>query len=427
MCIFEKGYIMTNLVNKVTAFLLAVALVFSLAIISHGAENTASVNDDSVFLTQQSRVTCTLVSSLMLFRRGAIINGNPNWETFTESKYRRTNWWPDGLSRKISAEGMTAICHNLSEYGLKKGDINARRTWFIDLLEQHPEGIMIYCNFSSNNAHAVLLTDYDAATDTFYCADPSPIIQRGRIPLGDSELPSHVKRAGYRQNGMSNQDYILSYVHRIWLIESGIDYSKTYKIPAEKIEGGLCESWIVNTPASSLLIRKGPSTVCADIGKLSNATTVTVFEKYNGWGHIKVGNTDGWISLEHALKAAPDKIISTIDSHDATAFGKIVKMAEAPIMANDRVMLPVRFIAEALGATVLWNESLEMITVTNGETVITMHIGSDTAFIEEREVILDCPPLQQNGTAYAPVRFIAEALGATVSYDAKTKQITITK
>ena len=427
MCIFEKGYIMTNFVKKATAFFLAVAILFSLAIISHGAEGTVSINDDAVFLKQQTRVTCTLVSALMLFRRGAIINGNPNWTSFTENTYRKSKWWPSGLAWNISAEGMTASHHNLSEYGLKMGDLDAKRAWFIDMLKKHPEGIMAYCSYSRNNAHAVLLTDYDVLTDTFYCADPSYVIANGRIPLGTSELPSHVKKAGYGKNGMSDQDYVISYINEIWLIESGIDYSKSYSVAASEIESGLNETWVTNTGDVCLRIRSGPSTVCQKVGELAHGTAVTVTEKYNGWGHINHGGVGGWISLEYAAQVDPNQIIATVDSLNSSVFGKLVNMDAAPLLINDRVMLPVRFISEALGAAVTWDAELQMVKVTHGETVLTMHIGSDTAFIGESEVILDSLPVHVDGTAYAPVRFVAEALGATVSYDAEAKQITIAK
>ena len=53
----------------------------------------------------------------------------------------------------------------------------------IDLLEEHPEGIVAYDSWMP---HAILLTDYDADTDTFYCADPSEYAPYGRIPVTES-------------------------------------------------------------------------------------------------------------------------------------------------------------------------------------------------------------------------------------------------
>lgn len=426
---------MTNFVKKAAALILVVALIFSMAILSRGAQ-IVSLNDPSVFLKQNTTYTCTLASTLMMFRRGAIINGNANWDSFTEGNYRKSDWWSGGLSWTLRAEGMTAVSHKLSQYGLKNCDTVARRAWFIDALAAHPEGIVIYCQFSSNNAHAVLLTDYDALTDTFYCADPSSAVAGGRIMLGQSELPSHVRRAGYAKGNMTNQDYILSYVNQIWIIESGIDYSNSYDF-TEKIETGLSETWVTDTGDSILRVRSGPSTAYTKIGELTSGTTVTVTEKCGGWGHIAYEGIDGWISLEYAeqiitkqapvLPLDPNTITMTVDSLDAAVFGNRVTASNAPVIVNDRTMLPVRFISEALGATVAWDEVTQTITITSGDTVISMTLGESTAYIGETEVELDSAPFAADGTSYAPVRFIAEALGTTVSWNAETKQITITK
>lgn len=417
---------MTNFVKKATAFLLAVVMIFSLAVISHGAE-IVSLNDSSVFLKQSTNYTCTLVSALMLFRRGALINQNQNWNSFTEASYRYSSWWPGGLSWRLKAEGMTAVAHKMSELGLKTGDLAARRAWFINALASHPEGIMIYCRFSASNAHAVLLTDYDEATDTFYCADPSPAISRGRIPLGKSEQPSHVRKAGYAQGAMTDQDYVLSYVYQVWMIESGIDYSGVSDTAVEMTESDISETWMTNTENTTLRIRSGPSTDSQKIGSLPHGTVVTVTEKRNGWGRIEHEGTVGWISLEYAVQVVDDRIIMTVDSFDATVFGEQVQTDAMPIIANDRTVLPVRFISEALGAKVAWNETEQKITVVSGDTVITMYINSDIAYIGDTAVTLDCAPFMQDGISYAPVRFIAEALGAAVEWDAPTKQITITR
>lgn len=417
---------MTNFVRKATAFLLATIMLFSLAIAAHGAE-IVSLSDDSVFLKQSTNYTCTLVSALMLFRRGALINKNMNWDSFTESAYRRSSWWPGGLSWSLKAEGMTAASYKMNALGLKTGDLAARREWFIDTLAKHPEGITVYCRFSANNAHAVLLTDYNADTDTFYCADPSPVIAHGRIPLSESELPSHIRRAGISSSGMTTQDYVLSNIHQIWIIERGIDYSGVTDTTVEMTEEELAETWITNTEGTTLRLRSGPSTEHMRLGKIPHGTTLTVTKKYNGWGRVEYDGATGWIFLEHAVQVIDDRIIMAVDSFDATVFGEQVQTDAAPIISNDRTVLPVRFISEALGASIAWDEAEQKITVTSGDTVITVYIGSDTAYIGDAAVTLDCTPFIQDGVSYAPVRFIAEALGAKVEWDATSKQITITR
>ena len=61
------------------------------------------------------------------------------------------------------------------------------------------------------------------------------------------------------------------------------------------------------------------------------------------------------------------------------------------------------------------------------EMKIEMTIGSKTAYVDGREVTLLRAPEEQNGTTLVPIRFVAEALGCQVDYDSKTKKITIVR
>lgn len=74
---------------------------------------------------------------------------------------------------------------------------NAKST-YINLLRTYPQGVIAYNPGNGNQYHAVLLTDYDSSTDTFYCADPGKYAPSGRIPLASSSL------VGSGQNGKIN-------------------------------------------------------------------------------------------------------------------------------------------------------------------------------------------------------------------------------
>ena len=419
---------MTNFVKKATALLLAVVLLFSLAILSHGAE-IVPLTDDSVFQTQKTNYTCTLVSAVMLFRRGALINNDPNWDSFNETNCRYSSWWPGGLSWYLSGGGMVARAHKMTEYGLQMGDLEGKRAWFIEQLEKHPEGIMIFCQFSSNNAHAVLLTDYDAETDTFYCGDPSPVYPKKRIELGASELPSHVRRAGYQQGNLSNQDYVIKYIYQVWMIESGIDYSNLQPtaVSHPAVEEIISETWVTETGSTYLNVRSGPSTSFSRVGTLPNGTKVTVTKKQNNWGYIEQADFAGWISLDYANFVSDNKIIMKVDSSDASVFGKAVKLDAAPIFEEDCVKAPVRFLAESLGASITWNQEKREIGIHNDKTTIIMTLDSNVAYVNNNPVTLSAAPFIKDDVAYAPCRFIAEKLGASVYWSPEIMQSTIVK
>lgn len=426
----EKGFTMTNLMKKATALTLAVVLIFSLAIISHGAE-IVPLDDDSVFQTQKTNYTCTLVSAVMLFRRGALINRDPNWTDFNEDNCRYSSWWPGGLSWYLSGGGMVARAHKMTEFGLKMGDLEGKRAWFIEQLALHPEGIMIFCQFSSNNAHAVLLTDYDAETDTFYCGDPSPVYPRKRIPLGESELPWHTRKAGYQKGNLSNQDYVIQYIYQVWMIESGIDYESYYAemnpetpMMAEEV---FSETWVTDTGDSHLNVRSGASTSFSKIGSLPNGTTVTVTKKHDGWGYIEQEGLAGWISLEYANMVSDNRIVLTMDSKEATVDGKTEELPAAPVFEDDLVKAPLRFVAESLDAEIAWNGETGEITVTKDETVIVMTVDSSAVTVNGNTVTSPSAISMKDGVAYAPCRFLAENLDATVYWNPEIMRTTIVR
>lgn len=97
----------------------------------------------------------------------------------------------------------------------------------------------------------------------------------------------------------------------------------------------------------------------------------------------------------------------------------------APIIKADRTFLPIRLVAEALGATVTWNEADQSVTIVEGDTTIVIYIGQAFALVNGNPVQLDAPAFIANSRTYLPVRFVAENLGANVSWDGTAQTVTI--
>ncbi len=124
---------------------------------------------------------------------------------------------------------------------------------------------------------------------------------------------------------------------------------------------------------------------------------------------------------------AAERIVLTINSKDVVIDGETVANDVAPIIRNDRAMLPIRLIAEALGAKVDWDDAeTRMVTITKGDLKVILVIDSATAFVNGVAVQLDSPAFIENDRTYVPVRFVAEALNATVDWDEEDQQVTIT-
>ena len=121
------------------------------------------------------------------------------------------------------------------------------------------------------------------------------------------------------------------------------------------------------------------------------------------------------------------EIRMTVGSTTGYVNGVAKTLDAAPLIRNSRTMLPVRFVAENLGATVLWDGATSTATLVTATVEMKITIGALTATVNGQSVPLDSPAFIESGRTYLPVRFVAETLGATVLWDGATATATITK
>ncbi len=99
----------------------------------------------------------------------------------------------------------------------------------------------------------------------------------------------------------------------------------------------------------------------------------------------------------------------------------------SPLIMNGSTVVPMRTIFEELGARIEWNEETRTVTATDGDREIQIVIGTKQAFIDGEEVALPTEAVIINDTTMVPVRFVSEALGAKVVWEEAVKTIHITK
>jgi len=105
---------------------------------------------------------------------------------------------------------------------------------------------------------------------------------------------------------------------------------------------------------------------------------------------------------------------------------KLINMDTAPLVIENRTIVPARAIAEALGATVTWSSTDQAATITLNETEIVIKAGDTYATVNGESVELDVPAQIFNNRMFLPIRFISEQLGTTVTWDDSSKTINIT-
>lgn len=105
--------------------------------------------------------------------------------------------------------------------------------------------------------------------------------------------------------------------------------------------------------------------------------------------------------------------------------GKERFFTQHPEIMNDRTFVPLRSIFEALQTKVKWNEETQTVTATKGSRTIQLTLDSEIAHINGKKVQLDAPPILFQESTYVPLRFVGEALGATVIWENATRTIQI--
>lgn len=118
-------------------------------------------------------------------------------------------------------------------------------------------------------------------------------------------------------------------------------------------------------------------------------------------------------------------LIFTIDEKEYQKNHTELMNDVAPVIKNDRTMLPIRVVAESLGAKVVWSEPNQSVTITMDDKEIVIYVGQPFALVEGNPVELDSPAFIANDRTYLPMRFVAENLGATVTWDGVNQTVTI--
>ena len=109
-----------------------------------------------------------------------------------------------------------------------------------------------------------------------------------------------------------------------------------------------------------------------------------------------------------AFSAAPIRVV--LD-------GKTLRFDVEPETIEFRTMVPMRVIFEALEAFIEWDGDTMTITAYRGEKVIVTTIGSMTMTVDGVPMEMDVAPILKDSRTLVPVRFITEAFGCEVKWD----------
>ena len=105
--------------------------------------------------------------------------------------------------------------------------------------------------------------------------------------------------------------------------------------------------------------------------------------------------------------------------------GKDVKTDVAPIIQNERTMVPLRVVSENLGVKVSWNQDTKEVTLKDNNLNAKFKIGSKTYQANGKKAKTDVAPIVYEDRTLVPIRVIAETLGREVNWDNNTRTVII--
>ncbi len=103
--------------------------------------------------------------------------------------------------------------------------------------------------------------------------------------------------------------------------------------------------------------------------------------------------------------------------------GQVMSFDQPPVMRSNRVFVPMRAIFERLGSTVVYSNGT--INAQGNGHAVHLHIGSTEASVNGNNFAMDVAPFTVAGRTEVPLRFVAQALGAGVSWNSNTSTVYI--
>lgn len=140
-----------------------------------------------------------------------------------------------------------------------------------------------------------------------------------------------------------------------------------------------------------------------------------------------VGSSIATVTAANIVSATARTTVFTVDSTAFTVDGVAQTLEVAPVVTDGRTMMPLRAAANAAGVTndnILFSNGV--ITIIRGDRVAQFTLGSTTMVVNGVSFAMDVAPSLVQGRTLIPVRWVATALGVPVVWDAAARTITVT-
>ncbi|KAB2336721.1 gamma-D-glutamyl-meso-diaminopimelate peptidase [Cytobacillus depressus] len=163
--------------------------------------------------------------------------------------------------------------------------------------------------------------------------------------------------------------------------------------------------------------------VTPELGRYAGDTNVPLSEFDRIWNQNKymglyAASESNKLYLARGGKPKPKEVSVNIDS-------QLIKFDQSALLMDGSTLVPIRGVFEHLGATVEWIQATNTIRAKSGSTNIELKVGSKLMLVDGKSITLGVAPQVINNRTLIPLRAVSEALGAYVSWDGATSTVYI--
>lgn len=148
---------------------------------------------------------------------------------------------------------------------------------------------------------------------------------------------------------------------------------------------------------------------------------------------VSSGGGGGSVYVEPIIQSTLTFNIGKINSYQKIGSNNPIVhiMDAAPIISENRTLLPIRFVVEPLGGTIEWDAVEKKVTIVKDDIKIELWIGNHIAKVNGLDTMIDPqnenvkPIIVEPGRTMLPIRFISETLGCTVEWNEEVQEVTV--
>ncbi|PZE19369.1 stalk domain-containing protein [Paenibacillus xerothermodurans] len=115
----------------------------------------------------------------------------------------------------------------------------------------------------------------------------------------------------------------------------------------------------------------------------------------------------------------------TVDQTAVSVNGKKMTLEQAPVIVEGNTLIPIRFVTDALGGEVRWDDNERKVTVIRGDKIVDLWVGQKDLIVNGQRITAEVPPQIMKDLTMVPLRIISENLGWKVTWEEKTRRITL--